>query len=457
MIKKKKMVLSVGIAAALIFAIGCNDFLTDPSVTDDPNEPTVVGIDNLFNSVQVQGFFTQENQLARTVSIWMQQMAGTDRQLLSYGQYVITETDHADEMDELYEGGGLVDLRNIQRLAEEVGDRGYAGIAKVWEALHMSTGTQVWGDLPYSQAVNVDILTPELDDMQAIDNALMALLDDAISDLQSGAGRLPPNDHVFGADLSKWIEAAHSLKARIAMHWAEVDASMYNLALTEAQQGISSTAGDFRTFHGAGDPESNDWYQFDRERDTYIRAGAFLVNLLKARNDPRLSIFFGLDETGGYTGAEPGEGNQGASNLSAEYLSPDHSTDVLTFEETLLIIAEAAFKTGDEVLALQKLNEARAVIEAKFGMDPGTLPALSGLSGVVLIDAIAEEMYIALFQNIEAWQLWKRTNLPAFVPYLGGDIPRRLFYSDDERNANPNILEPNQQPVRNANDPGDVY
>ncbi|MFQ5651123.1 MAG: SusD/RagB family nutrient-binding outer membrane lipoprotein [bacterium] len=450
--------LPLWLAALILFVgLGCDAFLDDESVTTDPNRAVDVPIDQLFQAIQIQGFFMQEGALARTVTIWMQQMSGTDRQLLAQGQYVHTEADNDDEMDDMYTGGGLVDFRNIMRLASGSGDRAYAGMAKFWEALTMNTGTQIWGDLPYSEAVRTDKLTPKLDAMRDIDDALMALLDEAIADFQSGEGRLPPNDYVYSGDLAKWIAAAHSLKARIAMHWAEVDPSMYTLAMSEAQQGISSTDGDFKSLHGSGDPESNDWYQFYRDRDTYIRSGKFLVDLLKSRNDPRLSIFFAPNADGEFVGSAPGDGNTAASNLSAGYLSPAHSTDILTFEETILIIAEAAFKTGDEGTALQKLNEARAVLEAKFGMDAGSLPALTGLAGDALIDAIAEEMYIALFQNIEVWQLWKRTNRPALVPHGNLDIPRRMFYSQDERNANPNIPAPEDQAPRNPNDPGDSY
>jgi hypothetical protein len=68
-----------------------------------------------------------------------------------------------------------------------------------------------------------------------------------------------------------------------------------------------------------------------------------------------------------------------------------------------------------------------------------------------------EEKYISLFMNVEIYNDWKRTNRPAVTPYTGLQIPRRLLYSLDERAANPNIPAPSQQPVRNANDPGDTY
>ena len=439
---------------AALYMASCQNFLDAEEATVDPNRVTEVTSDLLYNSVQVKGFFMFEGQLARTTTIWMQQMSGTDRQMAGFGQYEVTEGDHSGEMAGIYTGGGLIDLRKIQSDSEAKGRREYAGIAKVWEALIMGMASSLWGDLPYSEAVS-DVETPKLDKMSDIYAALQNLLDEAIADLQSGAGGyIPANDFVYGGDVNKWVEAAYTLKARYYMHWAEVDAANYGRALAAAQKGISSTANNFKTYHTTTEVESNGWYQFFKNRDSYIRSGRFLVELLKTRQDTvRLEQYFerldGTSATGptAFVGSDPGDGNTGASSLSDIYLAKDLSTSILSWEETQLIIAEAAFKTGDEATALAKLNEVRANFN---------LPALS-VSGSDLFTAIAEEKYVALFLNMEVYNDWKRTGYPEsssdFSSYNGLDIPRRLLYGSGERNANPNIPAPSQQPARNENDP----
>lgn len=79
---------------------------------------------------------------------------------------------------------------------------------------------------------------------------------------------------------------------------------------------------------------------------------------------------------------------------------------------------------------------------------------LPGLGSVTLADIMTEK-YIALFQNTEVWNDWKRTCLPALTPAQGatGGIPARLLYAQSERNTNPNIPLPSDQPLRNWNDP----
>jgi hypothetical protein len=59
------------------------------------------------------------------------------------------------------------------------------------------------------------------------------------------------------------------------------------------------------------------------------------------------------------------------------------------------------------------------------------------------------EKYVALFQNPEVWNDWKRTGFPTLV----GTPPRRLTYPISEREANPNTPADG---ARNWNDTGPV-
>jgi hypothetical protein len=62
---------------------------------------------------------------------------------------------------------------------------------------------------------------------------------------------------VYGGDKELWIAAAHTLKARMYMHLAELDASNYAKALTETDAGIASpTATSRRTKRTDGRSQS---------------------------------------------------------------------------------------------------------------------------------------------------------------------------------------------------------
>jgi starch-binding outer membrane protein, SusD/RagB family len=272
---------------------------------------------------------------------------------------------------------------------------------------------------------------------------IQAKLDTAITQL-AGTGPTPGgSDLYYGGDKTKWLRLAHTLKARYYLHTAErAGTSAYQSALTQAQQGLQK--GDDLTSYQSDDPnEQNSWYQFTViQRSGYMSAGAFLVNLLQSRNDPRLAQYFDPNAQGQYVGAAPGQqGSAAISDFDEARVASGFRQPMVTWAENQLIIAESAFRLGQSNLALQAVNAVRA--------DAG----LPGLGSVTLADIMTEK-YIALFQNTEVWNDWKRTCLPALTPAPGTTgIPARLLYAQSERNTNTNIPLPGDQPARNWNDP----
>ena len=443
------------------FTAGCKgDFLSGPKLTTDPNKQQVTRTpDQFFVPIQANTWFLNEGQLARVAAIWHQQMAGVQRQFSSVDIYSQGEADLPTEWTSFYTGGGLIDARKLQVQVAALGDRRYLGIAKIYEAWLIGTAADVWGDIPYSEAV-AGIATPKLDKQMDIFAAIETLLASAITDLNAGVGAGPCPSTTSCADLvygpfatcnvacqtSKWIGFAHTLKARYYLHQAEVTPANYALALAEAQLGIKQ-GNDYVAFHSTLPAESNQWYQFQVvDRSGYMLAGEALVDTLKNRgNDPRLAEYYALNGAGLYVGSKPGENLDGiASDLSDVRLAPDFRQPLVTWRENQLIIAEAASKTGADATALTALNAERADV---------------GLSDLVLVGpalyaAIMTEKWIEDFQKVEVFQDYNRSCFPKLIPAPGASaIPGRFIYPDVERNSNPNIPVPSAQPPRNQNDP----
>jgi hypothetical protein len=448
------------VVSAAVAATACSDFMSGEKLDSDPNRPTSAEAAQLFTSMQVNSYYVLNGHAARVLAMWMQQMAGTDRQYRGYDQYSITEGLFG-EYSAAYTGGGLVDMRAIQADGEASGNQILAGVTKVWEALVMGFVADMYGDASYSQAVNgSEFPQPALDAQADIYAALQSLLDDAIANLASGQGSVGDLDLSLGGDATAWIGVANSLKARLYLHTAETNPSAYQQALSAlctgatlatCTRGIQSSAGDLNQYHSGASGEENIWWQFiARDRDSYMRPGKFLVDLMNSRNDPRRAEYFQLNASGQYGGAAPGQGLSGAiSNLGLTRLDPDYDQPVLTYQETLAIIAEAAYRTNNIALARQALD---ALVATYGGSAVG-----AGLSGSALLVRILEEKYIALFQNYEAYNDWKRTCYPNLTPATqaaGGNIPARFTYPVAERTSNPdNIPLSGEQPRRNANDP----
>jgi hypothetical protein len=446
------------LGAALVFggATGCHDFLTKEDVVQDPNNPTKATRDQLLIAAQAALFGLQESGIAQSVCMWMQQCAGTGGRFVEQRgtNYQRLTSDYNNDFSQLYIGGGLVDLRKIQASATADGDKVYAGVAKVLEAFLIGFGADAWGNIPYSEAAS-DKGSPKFDNQLEVYAALQTLLTSAITDLD-GAGSGPGAfDLVYGGDKAKWKQAAYTLKARYYMHTAEgptkgtfVNAAYQN-AITAANNGIASAANDFKAFHSAATSERNIWYQFLTASGfgQDLVAGARLVDLMKARNDPRLSAYFLPNEAGGYGGLDVNSATP-ANQVSPLNLEPEYRQPLITWAENQLILAEAKFQTGGGAAAA--LPHVNAVRQAA-GLAP-----LS--AGQVTLQSIMEEKYVALFQNIEAWSDYRRTCFPALDPAGSAtEIPGRVYYGQAEENANPNTPTVAQQDAtnggRNPNDP----
>jgi len=446
----RNRLLSALVALALASGTtGCTDFLTGEGITTDPNNPTTASATALFVAAQANMNVQMENHLARGICLWLQACAGRGPQYGALGIYDLGQDEFTGFWDGTYGGGGLLDLRKIRRATEAAHDSVFAGMAMVLEAYFIGTTADAWGDIPYRAAVGGSN-APSLDPQQQVYGDLQAMLDTALVFLgatgptNKGPG---PADLEFDGDAAKWAALAHTLKARFYLHTAEVvGATAYQSALTQANSGIASPAGDFTAYHSSASPERNLWYQFTITWTDFIKAGKRMVNLLKSTNDPRLPLYYEpVTSLGTTIGADPVDTIplSNISDLGAARLSPDFRQPLVTWGETRLIAAEAAYQTGNPGLALTTLQAVRA--------EAGLAPLSPTPTGAALLTAIMTEKYIRMFQTIETWSDYRRTCLPALTPASGGQIPTRIGYPGDEQNTNPNI--PDAGPLRNWNDP----
>jgi len=444
---KKLIKIALGAALPVVLAAGCSDYLKGGMLTNNPNNPPQGSATNgqLFSSIQTNNFVYQEGDMGRAVAEWMQELVGVQRQQITIYDYTgITNATYDAEFQRPYGGGGLTDIRTLEKNATTQGDLLFLGIAQVMEAWMIGQTADVWGDIPYSQADSFTVYpTPKLDTQQSVYNAVEALLSQAITNL-GGAGAGPgSNDLVYGGTPGNWIALAHTLKARFYLHQAEkLGASMYANALTEAQLGITDPtgAGDYIAYHVDGlQLSENTWFQFmdgngntGRNGDLVAAVGSIhstLWDTLVNNADPRFAEYFDPTNTGG--------GEMSTYRLSGGYPQP-----FVTYNENLLIMAEAELAAGNTAQAKIDLNDEQGAWSSTVSLwhNPIAVP----LSATATIHTIMLEKYITLFQNTEVWNDWKRTCEPhltpvTLLPSFGNTVPSRMFYGQSEQQTNPNI------------------
>jgi hypothetical protein len=471
-----RMMMALALVAA---ASGCKDYLTGPDLTVSPNSPTSATKEQFLAAVAAAQQGEEEGQLARWAGMFTQQLSGVGRQQKTFQVYSITEGDVTSYFSRTYTAGGLVDVRLAQAGARAQGDDSFLGIAMVYEALMIGRAASIWGDIPYSEA-NGDVASPRLDPQEQVYAAVIAKLDTAMTLIpKSGGTNVGPGgvDLVYGGNRARWVAAAHTLRARYFMHWAEAQAaggasataaqiacagSCIAKARDAAKVGIQSAADDFKTFHSAASTEWNYWYQFiviARAGD--LGAGQTMIDSLKARRastgDARIRAYYdsvavgsGFDFRGGDRNGATSSGS--FSTLSVTRLGQAYRQPIISAAENFGLLAEAEARLGNEAAALAALNQAKAASAAQNGV---TVPAApSTLTGAALLTEIKAEQWFGKFETIEVWNDYKRNCYPRLVAAgASTDIPGRLLYGSAERATNPNIPAVSAQPARNRNDP----
>jgi hypothetical protein len=447
--------IRAALAAAVVGAAGCSDYLDCVECVTSPTSPTQATSTQRIVAAQAKLWQLTNGDLARQTSMFMQMMAGVGNQYQVIDKYSLDASGGGD-FTTPYGGGGMIDLKRVESDSRASGDKTMLGIAIVMKAWMVSVSADIWGDAPYTEAAQPDAFpTPKYDPQQVVYDSLQNALSDAITNLSAGVGSGPSAaELVYKGDRTKWAALAHTLKARLYLHVAERDASAYAKALAEANLGISSNSGDYVTVQTSTAGEQNDWYQFQvvGQRTSYMRAGAFGVNLLTSTTDPRLTELY-QKATGAATivGGTPGQSLTSAmGNASAKRLTDSYGQPLVTYNENLLIKAEALFQGANTAAALDTLNKERALWGTATPWHSAI--TLSPIAGPVTLEKIMDEKYIVLFQNIESWNDYKRTCYPALTPGNGAvAIPGRLFYPTSERQTNGANVP--ADPTRNWNDP----
>lgn len=440
---------------ALLLSVSwsCTDKVLD-EIDTNPNSPTDVSITLLVAQVTTNyPFAVMGTDLAWYSSVFVEHTTGVHGQLENADKRTgINSTIGNNAWNNLY-AGLLRDLDEIIIKGSEGGsEAGYwnaVGIARVLRVAGFSVATDLWGKVPYSQALQGNRQRkPAFDNQADIYPALIAELDVAIADLaRESTANVRNNDLIAGGNAATWTKAAHGLKARLLNRLSKRDPQgSATAALAAAELSFGPGEGlifDRFTTNATGE---NPWFQESNDRSHHAISNTFF-DLLTNRNDPRANIFFGTVGTTGEVRPAPNgraDSDQAGilySRASRDYVTATSPMSLITYDEIKFIEAEARLRLGqaqqaraaylDAVAgALVREDVAEADREAYLAQ-PTVAPE------AITLENIITEKYISLwlFQPIEAFNDYRRTGFPALTNVLGAP-PRRFPYPQSEIDSN---------------------
>ena len=367
----------------------------------------------------------------------------------------------------------LRDVRNMINAAEAAGQSNYVGIGLIMRSYIFSQLTDLYGDIPYTQAIKASegIVLPSYDSQESIYTAMLADLKKA-NTLLGSTNETIDGDILYSGNITKWKKFANSLSLRLLMRISakkNVQSQFSEIVNNPAQFPIFENNSDNAAItYLAAFPN-----QFPQATN---RVGSFkeftlsktLADSLNAYKDPRIIVFGRPTEESAstatplYAGLPNGMSdvdalNYGNNGRAISYVGTLWFEEcytargikiakgvMMTYPELQFILAEASQKGLISGTALTFYeNGVKASFDYFDTKMPDTYLTQSGValsSGNPLVK-IATQKWISLFYHgMESWADWRRSGLPELKPgqsNLNGDrIPSRFLYPLSEQALN---------------------
>ena len=492
-------ILKASLAAASLVAglTACDaDKLTEVNV--NPNNPEVVSSQALFTNGTV-GLMQSMRGSGLThgfAGVWSQHFAEIQYPETDLNQ---PRTANIDAFwARFYTGtitgptmGSLQDYNQI--LLQSAGVPNIIAPTLVIRAFSVQTLTDMWGDVPFTEAGRgAEIFTPKYDPQSVVYDSIFAMLGSAAT-LSVGSddpaspnyARMGEADPVYGdrsatGQAQAWAKLANSLRARAGLRLSQVDAAKSQAQLTAALAGPVFASNDdnaFMSWPGGtlGNPLCLNWLNAGcgGTRDDQ-RVSKRLVDTLVANADPRLAAFAdptgnsqkaspsvcdipyrgypnGLEAPNEVNPCDPDEGNFSLSDYSRPNMSirsPDSPSWIMTYSELMFIKAEAAERSlvGTPAQAAAFYTAAITASMEQWGIGATAIaaylarPQVAYKGGAAGLQQIAYEKWVALYnQETEAWAEQRRLDYPVLTP--GPDavtttVPTRIPYPASEQSLN---------------------
>ncbi len=352
----------------------------------------------------------------------------------------------------------LANYQRIIKIADDTKNPNYKAVALIMQSWVFSVLTDLYGDIPYTDALKGSTsLKPTYDAQKDVYADLIKTLKSANDMINLTDNSLAiSGDILYSGNMLKWKKFANSLSLRILNRMnGKMDVSAdINRILSDPGKYplLASNADNVQLSYLAGVPNNNPVSENRKTRDDH-RVSATLIDKMKDLKDARLAVYADLPADGGdYKGVPNGLSNSDAnalglsktSKVGSYFTAATAPGVVMTYAELLFIKSELAYKgiasAGD---AAANYRDAITASFKQYNLTPSSeyLTANILKSGPDGYTQIMEQKWIALYgQGLEAWTEYRRTGIPALkapVSNANNDvIPTRLAYPGSEESLN---------------------
>lgn len=444
-----------------LFVVSCTkDF---DSINDNPNKPQEVSPEFLLtNVIAAESNEHTYNQGLRLNNYLAQFNADVEFERID--RYELGS--NSGYWNLIY--GLLADLESMETLPGY--NDAYDGVAEILRSYLFSQLTDIWGDIPYSEAIGSRDFnfTPIYDTQESIytdlESGILVRLEAAVSQLQNTTESIR-GDIMFGNDLTKWIRFANSLRVRYYLRISKRITDFSELQqLADGSMLMQSNADNAVVPYLSSAP--NQFPLFSASTGIYqgLKMSETVEQTLKVWDDPRISVFFnptqeslsaGIPEFKGMpnglstqTISEMGIVLNDVSNMADRFRAVPNGVDaqLMLYSEVQFALAEAVergYITGNAKTYYEN------GIEAHFEYYNAEIPSdyfsreVIALNGGMNenLEKILTQKWLSLFMvGHEAWFNIRRTGIPVLTPgpdnFNNDRYPSRYLYPESEQAAN---------------------
>ncbi len=314
-----------------------------------------------------------------------------------------------------------------------------------------------FGNIPYKQALNSENTQPVYDDAAMVYADLLSRLNVALKSINPSATGFTGADLMYKGTMGNWLKFGNSLKLKLGMVIADVDAAAAGTAVKEAAANVFTSNSDNASFPYTNSTPNNNPIATNlnpslTSRKDFLAANT-MVDKMNSLNDPRRQYYF-TTINGQYIGGQYGFVNVFADNssINPKIYALDFPGLLLDYAEVQFLLAEAVergFVTGS---AATYYNNGIIASIAYWGGSVADANSYLANPAVAYATAVGNykqkigtQKWIALYnRGYDAWTEWRRLDYPVLLPPTGGNapaglaIPVRLIYPPTESSLNSN-------------------
>jgi hypothetical protein len=442
------------LALMILCLTSCDDYLdvnTDPnSVSEDD-----VTSDLVFPGAEMNLCASYGDFLRIAGGYFSQQYAhsfGTSN-YIAYSQFTMSASRSSSTYTQLY-SRALTNFETVREKASSEDDWGSYLAATVLRAFTFQVLVDMYGETPYSEALDISNLTPVYDEGSVVYYGILDEIDAALDNVSS-SDDVCTNYLFETTSVDEWIELANALKLKILMRMSNVEDVEDELSALIAEDNFPSEDVVWDNIWSDESGSANPFYQ--EEFATYfgstqvnVVANLAYMQTMVASNDGRISSYWESSvESDEYTGGISGTNFSTSSVYTSDYfcrpaVAYDDPVYLISVSEVEFFLAEYYARYGSETNAETHYI---AAIEASFqsaGLDSGDAydiyTTYYPYDNVNYAECIGVQKWIALggVNNFEAWCEMRRLDYPEFGTVSGDDI-----YNEENDDYTPEVYVEN--------------